>query len=69
VFNFIVITSLTGVDKQDYRPAQRSKRKRGMIQNRARAITSYESPHQFSVLSEGDSDIEDIAVPSQPRNR
>jgi hypothetical protein len=59
---------LSGIDTQNYRPAPRSKRKRGQIQQPDGASTSYKSPNKFAVLSQSDSNAEDIAVPSEPNN-
>jgi hypothetical protein len=69
VFICLVITNLSGIDTLDYRPTQRSKLKRGLIQQPDGARTSYESPNKFAVVPERYSDIEDYAVPSQPSNR
>jgi hypothetical protein len=58
--------SLSSTDTQDLRPVSRSKRKRGSLQLPDGAGPSFASPSQFAVLSDGESDAEDIGVSSPP---
>lgn len=64
-----VNTSLSYVDMQDFRPAPRPKLKRGPLQTSDGTSSSITSPNQFAVLSDSESDKEDIGVPQQPNSR
>jgi hypothetical protein len=62
--------SLKGVKPQDFRPDQRSKRKRISHQLESTASTSFESPNYFSVLSDSDSDTESAeSTPPSPSRK
>ena len=54
--------SLSSIDTQEFRPVSRSKRKRGSLEIPDWAGPSFVSPNQFAVLSEIESDAEDICV-------
>jgi hypothetical protein len=58
-----------GVDTQDLRPALKPKNKVGTLQTANGASSSFVSPNQFAVLSDSESDTEDISVPPQPNSR
>jgi hypothetical protein len=64
-----VNVSLSGVDKQDFRPAPRLKKKRNPLQTPDGASSSFASPNHVEVLSDSDSDTEDIGVPPQQNSR
>lgn len=70
-FNYALAVnmSLSGVDMQDFRPAPRPKRKSGPLQTSDGTSSSISSLNQFAVLSDSESDTEDIGVPSQPNSR
>jgi len=64
-YPLVVNVSLSCVDMQDFRPAPRPKRKRGPLQSSDGACSYFTSLNQFAVLSESESDTEDIGVPPQ----
>jgi hypothetical protein len=62
--------SLKGLKPQNFRPDQRSKRKRIGHQLESTANTSFESPNYFSVLSDSDSDTESaVSTPPSPSRK
>jgi len=61
--------SLSCVDMQDFHPAPKPKYKRGPLQSSDGARSSFTSLNQFAVLSDSESDTEDIGVPPQPNSR
>jgi hypothetical protein len=58
--------SLSGVDKQDFRPAPRPKRK---LQTSDGANSSIASPNQFGVLQDSEFNKEDTGVAPQPNSQ
>jgi len=57
------------INPQDFQPAQRPKRKRGLLPAPSGASTSFLSPNQFAVLSDSESEIEENGTPSPSNNR
>ena len=64
-----VNVSLSGIDKQVLRPAPRPKRKRSSLQTPDGTSLSFASPNHFAVVSDSESDTQDIGVPPQQNSR
>ena len=69
LYHLAVKVSLSGVDKQDFLPAPRLKWKRSPLQTPDGASSSFASPNYLTILSESESDTEDIGVPPQQNSR
>ena len=67
-YPLVVNMRLSCADMQDFRPAPRPKCKRGPLQSSDGACSSFTSLNQFAVLSDSESDTENIGVPPQPNS-